>query len=295
MVGQRSSRAANKRRLRKLHRRHEFARHDQRHQSARDKRDTGEPNHAGNAGGASVWYSWTTPSSGSVIIDTAGSSFNTLLAVYTGSTVSSLTSVASDNGSLGNGASRVIFSTTSGTTYRIAVDGNNGAMGNVVLNWIEPTKPVFTLQPQSQTKYQGQAVTFTATAVGNPSPTYQWQFNSSNIPGATSSSFAISSISTNDAGNYSLVASNSYGSTNSAPAALTVLTSQATLSAPIVTNNAFQLTVSEVTGLRYAVQANTNLTTTNWVAIATNTAPFTVSDSTFTNNPMRFYRALYLP
>ena len=225
----------------------------------------------------------------------SGAAFQTLLAVYTGSSVGSLTTVASDNGSLGNGASRVIFSATSGTAYRIAVDGNNGAMGNVTLNWLEPTTPVFTIQPQSQTKYQGQGVTFTATAIGSPSPSYQWQFNGSNISGATSSSYTISRISTNDAGNYSLVASNSYGSTTSATAALTVLTSQATLSAPTMTNDTFQLTVAQVSGLRYVVQANTNLTTTNWVAMATNTAPFTVTDSTFTNYPTRFYRALYLP
>lgn len=261
----------------------------------RATKEIGEPNHAANTGGASIWYNWTAPSSGSVIIDTAGSSFQTLLAVYTGSSVSSLTSVASDNGSLGNGASRVIFSAISGTTYRIAVDGNNGTMGNVTLNWLEPTTPVFTVQPQSQTKYQGQGVTFTATAIGNPSPSYQWQFNGGNISGATSSSYTINSISTNDTGNYSVIASNSYGSTTSATAALTVLTSQATLSGPTVTNNTFQLTVAQVSGLRYIVQANTNLTTMNWVAIATNTAPFTLTDSTFTNYPARFYRALYLP
>jgi len=82
---------------------------------------------------------------------------------------------------------------------------------------------------------------------------------------------------------------------NSATAVLTVLTSQATLSAPIVTNNTFQLTVAEVSGLQYIVQVNTNLSTTNWVSIATNTAPFTISDTAFTNNPQRFYRAIYLP
>ena len=41
----------------------------------------------------------------------------------------------------------------------------------------------------------------------------------------------------------------------------------------------------------YIVQANTNLGTTNWVPISTNTAPFTITDTAFTNNPQRFYRA----
>ncbi len=137
----------------------------------RASKESGEANHAGNAGGASVSYNWTAPASGSVTIDTLGSSFNTLLAVYAGSSVGSLTTVGSDNGSLGNGASRVIFTATGGTTYRIAVDGNNGAMGNVVLNWLQPAAPVFTTQPQSQTVYQGQNVTFAASAIGTPTPT----------------------------------------------------------------------------------------------------------------------------
>ena len=62
-----------------------------------------------------------------------------------------------------------------------------------------------------------------------------------------------------------------------------------------MTNNTFQLTVAEVSGLQYIVQVNTNLSTTNWVSIATNTAPFTICDTAFTNNPQRFYRAIYLP
>src|SRR5438045_1081690 len=39
-------------------------------------KEAGEPSHAGSAGGASVWWSWTAPSFGSVKIDTAGSSFD---------------------------------------------------------------------------------------------------------------------------------------------------------------------------------------------------------------------------
>src|SRR5439155_300663 len=98
---------------------------------------SGEPYHAGNAGGRSVWYYWTAPGSGSVTIDTVGSTFNTLLGVYTGGSVSGLTTVASndDISSGSNFQSRVTFSAVSGTTYRIAVDGSNGASGSVILNW----------------------------------------------------------------------------------------------------------------------------------------------------------------
>ena len=98
-------------------------------------KQSGEPNHAGNAGGHSIWYQWTAPSTKSVIVDTVGSGFDTLLAVYTGTAVNGLTLVASkdDISNPTNLQSRVTFSATAGTVYRIAVDGFNGAAGNIFL------------------------------------------------------------------------------------------------------------------------------------------------------------------
>jgi hypothetical protein len=99
-------------------------------------KEAGEPNHAGNVGGASVWYVWTAPSSGNWRFDTFGSSFDTLLGVYTGSSVSALSLVVS-NDDAGGGllTSQVFFNAVNGTTYHIAVDGYGGVTGNVVLNW----------------------------------------------------------------------------------------------------------------------------------------------------------------
>jgi len=168
-------------------------------------------------------------------------------------------------------------------------------MGNATLNWNQPAAPIFTAQPQSRTVYQGNNVTFSATAIGTPDPTYQWRSNTVNISGATSSSYTITSVQTNHAANYTVVASNASGSVTSQVAVLTVLTSQATLSGPVVTNNSFQMSVSQVSGLSYIIQGNTNLSTTNWISLATNTAPFTFTDTAFTNNPQRFYRGIYKP
>src|SRR4051794_5442511 len=89
-------------------------------------KQTGEPNHAGDVGGASVWYTWTAPSSGSVHVNTCNTNIETSLGVYTGSAVGSLTEVASNG--FGNDAtceSSLDFIATSGITYRIAVDGLN--------------------------------------------------------------------------------------------------------------------------------------------------------------------------
>ena len=94
----------------------------------------GEPNHAGNAGGQSVWWNWTAPAARKVTVSTAGTGFDTLLAVYTGTNVSSLTLVAAnDNASAGVTTSTVVFESVEGLTYRIAVDGHDGQEGDLVL------------------------------------------------------------------------------------------------------------------------------------------------------------------
>jgi subtilisin family serine protease len=97
-------------------------------------KESGEPAHAGQGGGASVWWRWVAPAIGEVAFDTAGSTFDTLLAAYTGSSVSGLTGVAANDDAIGN-RSRISFETDAGTTYHVAVDGKNAAEGDITLNW----------------------------------------------------------------------------------------------------------------------------------------------------------------
>ncbi len=98
--------------------------------------EASEPNH-GATGGASLWWKWTAPVSGLTVVDTTGSSFDTIAAVYTGGsapTVSTLTQVANNDNYNGAQTSRLTFTAASGTTYYIAVDGKNAATGMVVLS-----------------------------------------------------------------------------------------------------------------------------------------------------------------
>jgi hypothetical protein len=92
-------------------------------------KESGEPDHAGDPGGASVWWNWTAPADGLATVDTCHSDFDTVLGVYTGSAVNSLSEVASDDDGCGApaGPSKVSFQATQGTTYRIAVDGHDAA------------------------------------------------------------------------------------------------------------------------------------------------------------------------
>jgi hypothetical protein len=92
--------------------------------------EPGEPDHAGNVGGASLWWIWIAPADGEVTLSLAGSTFDTLIAVYTGDALAGLVPVAwNDNASDTDATSRVSFTATAGTAYRIAVDGANSGSG----------------------------------------------------------------------------------------------------------------------------------------------------------------------
>ena len=90
----------------------------------------------GNAAKGSVWFTWTAPASGEYRVDTSGSRFDTLLAVYTGSALASLVRVASsDNISPQEQQSAVTFTAVAGTLYHIAVDAHDvAARGDLRLN-----------------------------------------------------------------------------------------------------------------------------------------------------------------
>ena len=96
---------------------------------------SGEPLHADMANN-SAWWTWTAPALGTATFSTAGSAFDTVLAVYTGTAVGSLTQVAANDDAASDGTSRVVFDTAgAGTVYRIAVAGYDGAAGTVTLSW----------------------------------------------------------------------------------------------------------------------------------------------------------------
>jgi hypothetical protein len=92
------------------------------------------------------------------------------------------------------------------------------ASSNATITVVSPVQ--FTLQPLSQIAPLHGTATFDALADGLPAPTYQWSFNGSPIPGATSASLTLTNIGTNALGNYQVVASNPYSAVTSAVAAL---------------------------------------------------------------------------
>jgi hypothetical protein len=82
---------------------------------------------------ASVWFVWTSPVTGSVQIDTAGSDLDTILAVWTGSTLATLSEVDSNDYYFGSKAA-VFIDVVQGTTYHIAIYGYEDARGEISLS-----------------------------------------------------------------------------------------------------------------------------------------------------------------
>lgn len=95
--------------------------------------ENSEPYHWGTTGFESVWWQWQAPLSGSVTISTFGSSFDTIMAAYTGSSLQSLSLVANNDDFGGYSTSQITFNATAGTVYQIAVDGYDVSQGFVTL------------------------------------------------------------------------------------------------------------------------------------------------------------------
>jgi hypothetical protein len=168
--------------------------------------------------------------------------------------------------------------------YRVVVTNSAAATTSLVAVLTVWTPPVITVQPASRTNVVGTTATFSPTVTGNPSPSYQWRFNGTNltdgavISGANSNSLVLSNVQTTNAGSYSMVVSNAVGMLTSAVAVLTIIvpptiTSQPTNTTAIAgTNVLFSVTASGTLPLTYRWQfngadivgaTNRNLTLTN--------------------------------
>lgn len=84
---------------------------------------TREPGEPADNGQSTVWYRWTAPKTGEARIDTGcGGGIDSILTVYTGSALGSLTEVAqNDNGDFCGNASRVRYPVTAGDVYYLSV------------------------------------------------------------------------------------------------------------------------------------------------------------------------------
>jgi len=122
-----------------------------------------------------------------------------------------------------------------GTTY-------SGGAGNGILYSLQ-LAPQFIQQPSNLTVNNGSPASFTNLTSGAAPLAYQWYFNTNTpVGGGTNAILLIASATTNQAGYYSVIVTNSYGSITSSAAKLTVNTSSS--SAPTITQQPQDLTVT---------------------------------------------------
>ncbi len=84
--------------------------------------------------------------------------------------------------------------------------------------------PVITRQPVSQFVPVGSPAAFSVAVTGGAPLAYQWQLSGTNLPGATATNYAVVSANTGNAGSYTVVITNAYGSVTSILAALSLVT-----------------------------------------------------------------------
>jgi hypothetical protein len=80
-------------------------------------------------GTKNVWYRYTSPTTRSVSFDTLGSNYDTYIAIWTGSTVNSLSLVGCDDDTNEGLQSRLTFTAQAGVQYSIEVAQYNGVTG----------------------------------------------------------------------------------------------------------------------------------------------------------------------
>ncbi len=88
----------------------------------------------------------------------------------------------------------------------------------------DPRPPTIVLHPRSRFAREGRTAEFEVVAAGNPLA-FQWRFNGADIAGATNRTLVLTGVTTNQAGNYSVVVGNELGSVTSSNALLTIITS----------------------------------------------------------------------
>ena len=174
---------------------------------------SGEPALAGLPATRSVWFTYTAPANGRLVVDTIGSDFNSVLGVYSG-TVGVFSSLkllaANDDIATGNLQSSVSLPVTSGTTYIIKVDGRKSSTGSYTLRGTfsaplpscpAPATASFTMTKIAGTTTYKPSVTWSAVTgpVGYPVTAYEVQLMYAGQAVVNSGSLSAATLSWNGA------------------------------------------------------------------------------------------------
>ena len=160
------------------------------------------------------------------VVDLTGShsTVPSLPRVYTGNTVTSLTQLTVSYAQNPDLTWQGRFAVSAGTTYQLQVGFVlfSGPI-QMAITVAADVAPTITLQPQDLNAVERRdSPSFTVAAASATPLTYQWQFNSVNIPGAIDATLILPNVRLDQAGVYQVVVSNGGGSVTSLPARLRV-------------------------------------------------------------------------
>ena len=121
---------------------------------------------------------------------------------------------------LPGGAANYLKVGTDGNLYYFSISQNK--LYKII--YTNNSAPVVTDHPDPVSVPQGQSASFSVSVSGSLPLNYQWRKNGADIAGATAASYTINNVQPSHAGQYSVRITNSYGSTTSNNAQLTVTT-----------------------------------------------------------------------
>jgi GH25 family lysozyme M1 (1,4-beta-N-acetylmuramidase) len=101
-------------------------------------------------------------------------------------------------------------------------NGTSATMLATLLIGTNTSPPSIVSHPSSRYADRGSSIKLTTTAAGAATLKYQWRFNGTNIASATTNSYTLTNIQPTNAGGYTVVVTNAFGSVTSSVAALTV-------------------------------------------------------------------------
>ena len=274
-------------------------------------RESNEPAPGGAGSGKSIWWKWSAVSNGVVTATTAGSSFDTVLGVYTGTNLATLVAVGANDDAGPHPFSQVTFSATNGGVYYFAVDSTWAAgLGYAQLRLVAGSPPAISITSPPDGYLMlvtSAAVATNATAfVSSSDPTgiarmdYWFDGGTSMSRSGTLSAPYQLGLTNLFPGHYvlTLVASNHAGLISATNAGLSVISLEPMLVMEGLSSSPrkFQMGVTGFKGPTYALQASTNLEVWCGVKTWSNFAgAVKVADTNIAQSNRRFYRAASLP
>jgi hypothetical protein len=155
------------------------------------------------------------------------------------------------------------------------------ALGYTFVPLNDSVRPTITSSPQNLAVTNGARVVFNVQAVGTAPLKYQWRLNGTSISWATNATLTISNAQAANAGTYTVVVTNTFGSATSDAARLQVATTF-TLSSVFVSSGACSFYLRTQSGVIYTVEFKNDLAEPRWQTLKTITGNGTmirISDS----------------